>query len=494
MTDPCIDQNQSPYALQSVRAGTERGRYLLIMVSAFFLLFHFIRTFGNNFWSDDAFTANVVQHSFSEIVDIASGDSHSPFYYFIVKCFCEVLGYNDWAYQFSSFVPYLVLMILSLTLVRRWFGIEASVLMSVMLSVVPVSVNYITEVRMYEWALMFVFMLTLSAYAFCQRPNVVNAILLIVCGLASAYIHLFAMVSAGAIFLAVIAVMFIRRRMLFVIISGAAVLIAVIPLLRKALDVYSKVEGVFWIERPPYIVEWIGYSFGDVVFLIPGIVGFAIIVTVILHEFGKDKGPLARYLEPGESDRLTQIGCLSVVVLAPFLFTFLFGIIGSYILSPFFALKYGFATLAGLWLLAGVAIARFRPDVKLLKKFLIVLLVFAIPISGYNLGMEAIQCVQTEQLLDATGDLGDAYAITDMTQMRNAVLEHYYPGIEIMYVDDGTYADHISTAKENWLFIEGGLSDEEKSQFEPKGYRVDTVKSDTYLAHYKLYVYHLVPL
>ena len=137
---------------------------------------------------------------------------------------------------------------------------------------------------------------------------------------------------------------------------------------------------------------------------------------------------------------------------------------------------------------------RFKPESKALVKFLVVLLVFAIPISGYNLGCEAVQCVDTADLLAATGDISDDNAITDYRSFNYSVLEFYYSGVQVVLVEDGNYADHIDTTKGNWLYLEEKLSDEQRSQFESKGYKVETVRTDTYLAHYKVNVYQIVPM
>ena len=248
MTDGCLEADRSVYALPDVKTGKRKELRILILISVCFLIFHLIRCFGNNFWSDDAFTANVVKHSFSEIVDITSTDSHSPLYYFIVKIFCEIFGYSDWTYQFSSYVPYLILMALALTLVRRWFGIQTSLLMAIMFSVVPISVNYINEVRMYEWALMFVFILTLFAYAFCQRPSVISAAGMTVFGLAASYIHFYSMIAAGMVYLAVIVIICIgktdlRKGLALTFTGGTIVLIGLMPLLKKALVYKKKIKN-----------------------------------------------------------------------------------------------------------------------------------------------------------------------------------------------------------------------------------------------------------
>ena len=494
MTDQCIDANRSVYAIPDVKTGTQKELRILICMSVCFLLFHFIRCFGNNFWCDDAFTANVVQKSVEEIIEIAKTDAHTPFYYFIVKAFCEVFGYNDWTYQFSSYVPYLILMILTLTLVRKWFGIQTAMLMSIMLSVVPISVDFIIEVRMYEWAMLFVFSTTLAAYAFCQMQNVLNAFLMAVFGLASAYIHLYSMLSAGLILIAVIIIMFIKKRKVLAIGACIAIGIGVIPLLSKARLVFDLASNDFWVERLPYPHEFIGYTFGDVLMTIPAIFGFGFIIAVMLSEMGRSTGPIEKYMVPTEGRRFTQIGSLLLLVLIPFVFTNMFGIVLSLCTRPLFVLKYGFSILAGIWLLAGVCMTRFKPESKPLMKFLVVLLVFAIPISGYNLGCEAIQCADTADLVDATGDIGDDNAITDYKSLYYSVLDFYYPGVQVTYVDDGQYADYIDVTKGNWLFLEERLSEEQRLQFESKGYTVDTVSTDTHLAHYKVNVYQIVPM
>ena len=492
MTEQLADSNQSVYALPDLREPTQKESRILIAISVFFLVFHFIRTFGNNFWGDDAWTANMVQHSVSEIIERCQWDSHNPFYYLLVKGFCEVFGYNDWAYQFSSYVPYLIMMILSLTLVRKWFGIQTSILMAVMLSAVPISVNYITEVRMYEWAMLFVSCMMLSAYAFCQRQNLLNTALIVVFGLMAAYTHLYSLILAGMVVAAVIVIMVLKRKLVIVAVICTILAAGAIPMLIKAQDVFGKVSEDFWIKRLPYLFETIGYSYGDVLMTIPALLGFGFVVTVILYELGKSTGRISKYMVEGEGRRLSQIGCLLIIVLVPLVTTVLFGYVVSWATRPVFVLKYVYPALAGLWILTGVCMTRFRPDSKALIKFLVLLLVFAIPISGYNLGCEAVQCIDTADLLKATGDLGEGdNIITDYSPFSESVLEYYYPGAQVSLAEDGDFVDRMDPSKNNWLFIEGRLSDEQYQRFIEKGYGIETVKMDTHLAHYKVNVYRI---
>ena len=53
---------------------------------------NFIRIFDNNFWMDEAFTTNLVQHSISEIVVATAADVHPPLYYLLVKVGYEIFG------------------------------------------------------------------------------------------------------------------------------------------------------------------------------------------------------------------------------------------------------------------------------------------------------------------------------------------------------------------------------------------------------------------
>ena len=467
----------------------------LLCISVFFIIFHFARTFSNNFWGDEAFTVILLRESYQGIIDITSMDVHPPLYYFIVKGFCDVFGYSYWAYHFCSFIPFVILMAVNYTVVKRWFGIRPAIVLALFLCILSNSFNFIIEVRMYEWGMLFVFLTTLAAYGFCHDPSLKNCVLIVVFALLAAYTHLYFTLSAGLILLSLLIVTMVwdRRDAYKVILCSIASFIGFLPWLSITISTVNRVTDDFWMTRIPFLAECVGYSFGDRFMIIPAIFCFLLILTVLFHEFGKDIGPFAKHLMKEERQPLSDVKLLLIMVLIPVIGTNLIGLIVSYTVRPVFDIRYAYSTLAGLWLLMGVVITRYVPDYKAMKKTLIIVLVFAIPMSSFYLAYDVYQCVETSETLSATGDVGDGdYLITDDVKLDITVLECYYPGVKTVLVKDGDFSSHTKSGMDNWLFINDRLSDSQRSEFESMGYSVEPVILDSHLAQYSVNVYHLV--
>ena len=151
--------------------------YLLLGVSVVLLGRSLVLCFSNDIWYDELFTVGMIGHSYGELVGLTARDVHPPLYYMITKFFvdlCKLLlpGVRAVAAaKIVSVLPYFVLLLYSVTFIRKRFGIFTGGVFLFCVTSMPQLSGYTVEVRMYSWALLFVTAAFLHGYGAVQGPE-----------------------------------------------------------------------------------------------------------------------------------------------------------------------------------------------------------------------------------------------------------------------------------------------------------------------------------
>ncbi len=151
--------------------------YLLLGVSVVLLGRSLVLCFSNDIWYDELFTVGMIGHSCGELVGLTARDVHPPLYYMITKFFvdlCKLLlpGVRAVAAaKIVSVLPYFVLLLYSVTFIRKRFGIFTGGVFLFCVVAMPQLSGYTVEVRMYSWALLFVTAAFLHGYGAVQGPE-----------------------------------------------------------------------------------------------------------------------------------------------------------------------------------------------------------------------------------------------------------------------------------------------------------------------------------
>ena len=96
---------------------------LCIYAYAFVLvLMNFIRIFDNSFWGDEGYSIKLAQMSVSDMISATASDVHPPLHYLLAQLLYHILGSSGTTYHLVGFLPYLVIVILGCTVVRKYFG------------------------------------------------------------------------------------------------------------------------------------------------------------------------------------------------------------------------------------------------------------------------------------------------------------------------------------------------------------------------------------
>lgn len=227
-------------------AGGDIAGYLLLGISVMMLGKSLMLCFGSDIWYDELFTVGMIEHSYGELVRFTAADVHPPLYYCIVKlsvelCKLIVPGADTVVLaKLASILPYGLLLLYSVTLIRRRFGMLAAGLFSFCILAMPQLSAYTVEVRMYGWAMFFVTAAFLHAGEMTrsyvnqeamrtENPHgqesggglstagernrrSLHAAALVLYGLAAAYTQYFACVAVGMVYLYVLIVLILRDR------------------------------------------------------------------------------------------------------------------------------------------------------------------------------------------------------------------------------------------------------------------------------------------
>lgn len=175
-------------------------KYLHIAVIVIGTLFILFSSFHTNLWFDESYSVAIANHNFSQIWSIGSNDVHPVLYYFLLKIVGLFTNESILAYRLFSAVPLIILAILGYTHVRKDFGAKVGFIFSFLALFMPVTLVYAGEIRMYTWAMLFVFLMAFYGYRIYKSGiSNKNWIIFTIFSLASAYTHYYGLLTAFAV-------------------------------------------------------------------------------------------------------------------------------------------------------------------------------------------------------------------------------------------------------------------------------------------------------
>ena len=263
-------------------SGREIIGWLLICLSIGMLGRSILLCFSQDIWYDELFTVSMAEHSYGELVRFTAADVHPPLYYIIVKIFAELCKLvipgagTVIPAKLVSTLPYLLLLLYSVTWIRKRRGIFTGGLFLFCVTAMPQLPAYTVEVRMYGWALLFVTaafwhaqgcLMTESTVAAGKastgetsavevegktaagRRQYLHGAAFVLYSLAAAYTQYFAAVAAGMVYLYLF-VMFLcrdRSRLREWLCYVAISVIGYVPWLFALAGQISAVSENYWI-------------------------------------------------------------------------------------------------------------------------------------------------------------------------------------------------------------------------------------------------------
>lgn len=232
-------------------------------------------------WFDEAYSVAMAKHSFSDIWTIGSHDVHPVLYYWVLHCVYIVFGNSIYAFRLVSVIGIAVLSLLGYTHVRKEFGDRIGLYFSILVFLVPWSLHCAYQIRMYEWTIVVVFVVSIYGWRISRaiisrgkdegdhgNASIWNWVALCIFSVVAAYLHYYGAIAAFCVQLFILAAIISHpehRKSHLTFWFGQALLavLCYAPWISVAASQASGVSGGFWIgfEYPQALTELLLFPF-----------------------------------------------------------------------------------------------------------------------------------------------------------------------------------------------------------------------------------------
>lgn len=403
---------------------------LQYIVFAILSLFSLSLIFNNNVWFDEAYTISLIQHNYSEIIEILKTDMHPPLYFISLKFFCEIFGYSVMATKIFSVIGYIATLLLGCTVIKKHFGLGTSIIYMLTIGAIPMSLYFSVQQRSYQWCIFFVTLCFIEALLFIENHRACHCILLVIAALFAAYNHIYALLAVGVIFAFVNIYILVKCRKLIkaIIIADISMIIGYSPWIFPLLSQAGSASDGFWLT---------GVEPLSVIVFVSGIVVSAAI------------------LAKKENRRLPIIFAIICVLSVQAI-----GLIVTIFIRPFYISRYCVVILGVFALLVAFGVKTAKGKLK--KAICILLCVLN------------IACVSVTGMLEYNSSMNNFFNRFNSIGSSSDVFVYCDSSFGIMsyYLPDNT---HICTYKKAWFDAFDNIECIDKNELDDKIITADTV-------------------
>lgn len=232
--------------------------YFYAIILAFF---NVIRVFDNCFWGDELFSINLAHMNFIDLINATANDVHPPLYYIILRISSLVFGFYPSLYHLVSVVPYIIVVLFSISFIRKKIGNWGTLIFISIISLSEQAVKYNVEVRMYSLAATFVLFSFYSLLKIMETGK--GYVCFIITALAAAYTHYYALLSVSFFYLAILFYAFSKKEFISILLVCIFSILLYVPWLAHFLSAYQRTSNGFWITAFPSVIDSFFYFFGE---------------------------------------------------------------------------------------------------------------------------------------------------------------------------------------------------------------------------------------
>ena len=447
---------------------------MIIIFTIFMGAIHLIRCFNYCFWLDEGYTVVAARKGFYELINYVVFLGHSPFQYLVESLAWHVFGESGFLFHFASTLPFFFVLAVSATIVRKWFGNIASILLTTLSSLLECAIIYNLEVRMYAWCEFFILMVFLMNYGVYATNRRIYYVLMALFSLGAVYSHYFALASVGLIYLVLFLYKIFRRQYLDVMkvaISGGSVLL----LLAVWLIIAKMIKGSVFSNPGIWIISWRScFEFifhSDYSFFLLSCFIVATLYSVFSDfgfiKIGKNSDGKIRLifqkpvLKRSVVDKWTwEFGGI-FGVLATIVFAQLF----SSLVAPITHLRYLYISFVIIWLLFSINISSFKYNKLIALTLVVFIFLTCVPKYCSMLAQERDLDQRLKKTLYSTREIGRNDCIyTNMMDIYWTLADVYYPSVRRKAFGNPTYGTpemlELDDACQGWLFLSSGVAED----------------------------------
>lgn len=443
------------------------GILCLSLCAAVLFMLNAIRMSDHNFWGDEAFSIARVKFGFADIIEDATKDYHPPLYHLLLKTTCMILGESPVVYRLASILPYALILLTALTVVRRRFGKATGLILMTLASLLPNAVYFNIEVRGYAWAELFVLLSYLALYGIVKENRRKDYVLFVLFSLAAAYTHYYALLSVAFFYMVFIVYVLLCRRedIVKAAIACGTTVFGYLPWVIYLLRAVRNASESFWIEEMLSFQNCMEYIFntryGNILLtaMLLSVSLFVLYETRILtiSICNRKKISLAVNIRECKiNDTCVWIAAGMLCVIG----TFTMGIVLSYLVRPVFIFRYMYPSTVIAWLLTAVCIPKMNAGRVYTVLLLAVTLASAVPEYKITYRIEKNSDKTLAATLEATQNrIGkEDVILTNIPHMDWTIADYYYPGTEHMFFT----MDDFPKLKDDiqyWMIVDREMAD-----------------------------------
>lgn len=460
-------------------------------------------------WGDEAFSANTAHKDVDGILQVLYyWDNHPPLYYYWLKLFGTLFGYKVPVFHLASLVPFVIGIVLALTVVRKHFGLLPATFFVMISGLGQACLEYNLEVRMYALAFLCVMGCFYCSYRVIADGNRKTWAGMVLWALAAAYSHYYALVAVGIMmFFTGVAVWIKYRGKTWIkgVLAIIAFFIGYAPWLYFFYAGLKNVSRGWWmteilgLDRSLEIVMG-GRRMNGIVF--PLLILFLVITLVAdssVFSVEKDGIHLQKPSVKKWSDKTYAMAVGACTILGTLVFAYLL----SVVMAPMLAQRYLYPLSAVVIVMLVIGSSRVLELLALLEKqswkglellgrvILVVFLgiMFGMGIRNYRECYDSYeqQKTETDKTLDLIGTpTQDTKMVTNgVKHLGWTVLYYYYPDNEMV---NGDYRQ--AEADSFWYFTPNAMGGDSIAELEQNGYQV-TDYGQMQLSQYPFFLYYM---
>ena len=325
------------------------GFLVLVVWTLALLRLNYWRIYDNTFWVDETWSIRLARMTLPDMVKKTATDMHPPLFYMLAMALNRLLGDNGPAYHLSALIPYMGILFLACTEIRRQFGLGPAFLLVTVMSLMPEPLYFNVEVRMYSLGAFLVLTAYLALRRILTRNRLPEWVIFSLASLGAAYTHYYALISV-AFFYLILVIPSLRDRKFRqrTAITWAAAVVGYLPWLGVLLKSLVSTAGEWWLKEIPKLSECLLYFFES--WYLAGLFGL-IVAAYLFISVRQRKGK--------EEKTLISPDSLWVLAgLASLAGTAAVGLVLSYAVRPFFVIRYLYPLTPVVFLILGFCLSK----------------------------------------------------------------------------------------------------------------------------------------
>lgn len=389
---------------------------------------------------DEYYTFSLAHLPVKDLITVTANDVHPPLHYLMCKVVLKLGAMFNieelYSLKLLSIVPYIIILAISATKIRKEYDLFTAGLFSFSLVVMTEFFKYYLTVRMYSWGILFVLLTFIYAKEIITESRKRSWFLLTAFAVLSAYTHYFAAMTAGIIYLILLAYIIAYKRELleYWVISTLDAIVLYVPWLFALITQLVNVHDSYWIPQVNLKIALLSLGY----FAYNEEVIFSVISLFILAVI------LAGYIKYSQDqdmkDHFNNLSGFGV-----YFGTIALVIIISYVFKPILVIRYLLPAVAALWLSISIIVGKIENK----KMFIISMVLICLLIAS---GMASI--ITSIDPLYKSG-MAQKEVIDNITQ-NNDTIAIIVGHDAIMYFLNFAKDSDMYCMKTDWLFGEDG--------------------------------------